>query len=71
MKKFSFMNKESIKYISLLGTLGLTPVLNLVVAIYLYKLFEKYFFKSLVVFIAFIFLAIINAFYSIYKNIMK
>lgn len=71
MKKFNFINKDTIKYLSLLGNIGLTIALNLVVSIYLYKLFEKYFFKSLVIFVAFLFLAIFNAFYSIYKTIMK
>lgn len=64
-------NKDTIKYLSLLGNVGFTIFLNIFVSIYAYKFFEKYFFKSLIIFVFFILIGIFNAFYSIYKTIMN
>lgn len=64
-------NKDTIKYLSLLGNVGFTIFLNIFVSIYVYKFFEKYFFKSLLIFVFFILIGIFNAFYSIYKTIMN
>ncbi|MBQ3437602.1 MAG: AtpZ/AtpI family protein [Fusobacterium sp.] len=66
----NFFNKDIIKAFSMLGNIGLTIFINIFVSIFAYKFFERHFFKSLLIFLIFLFLGIINAFYSIYKSIM-
>ncbi len=65
------INKEMLKYISLLGNLGFIIMSNILVSVFLYKLYERIFGFNSLVFIIFIIFGIISAFYNIYKLIMK
>lgn len=69
MKIIKWLNKDSMKYLSLFTGIALTVILNLFIAILLYRCFEKYFFKSISILLIFILLALVNSFYSIYKFI--
>ncbi|MCJ8341288.1 MAG: AtpZ/AtpI family protein [Cetobacterium sp.] len=66
-----FFNKEFFHYVSLLGFLGFLIAANILVFVYLYKLFEKYFFKSHILFIIFVCIGVFSGFYNAYKTIMK
>ena len=65
------LNKEILKYLSLLGNLGFIVMSNILVSIFLYKLYERFFGFNSLIFIIFILFGIISAFYNIYKLIMK
>lgn len=69
MKIIKWLNKDSMKYLSLFTGIALTVILNLFIAILLYRCFEKYFFKSISILLILILLALVNSFYSIYKFI--
>ncbi|MGL4652855.1 AtpZ/AtpI family protein [Cetobacterium sp.] len=58
-------------YFSLLGFLGFLIIGNIGFFILIYKLIEKYFFKSTLLFIFFVIIGIFSAFYNAYKLIMK
>ena len=58
-------DKDFFRYLALFTEIGLT----LFIAIYLYYLFEKYFFKSFIFLIFMILLGIVNGFYSVYRLI--
>ncbi|MGL4934883.1 AtpZ/AtpI family protein [Cetobacterium sp.] len=58
-------------YFSLLGYLGFLIVGNIGIFIFIYKLIERYFFKSTLLFIFFVIIGIFSAFYNAYKLIMK
>ena len=65
-------DKDFFKYMSLLGTLGLTIVGNILVSLVLYKyIIAKYVYKSDILFILFLLLGIFSGFYNVYKMIMK
>lgn len=66
-----FFNKDFIYYFSLLTSLGLLIIGNIGIFILVYKLIELYFFKSTPLFIFFIILGVISAFYNAYRVIMK
>ena len=65
------LNKEILKYLSLLGNLGFIVMSNILVSIFLYKVYERFFVFNSLIFIIFILFGIISAFYNIYKLIMK
>lgn len=65
------LNKEIFKYFNLLGVIGLTMALNILLAVGFYKIVEKYLFKSTVAFIVFLIFGAINGLYSVYKMIFK
>ena len=69
MKSFEIFDREFFKSFALLTHIGLTMALNIFAPVYLYHLFEKYFFKSLIFLIFMILLGIFNGFYSLYKII--
>ena len=46
MKFSNFFDKDFFRYFVLFTEIGVTIVLNILLAIYFYNLFEKYFFKS-------------------------
>lgn len=62
-------NKDFFRYLALFTEIGLTLFINVFIAIYLYYLFDKYFFKSFIFLIFMILLGIGNGFYSVYKLI--
>lgn len=64
-------NKDFFKYFELLGTLGFTIMGNILVALGIYKLIEKFLFKSDLLFILFLLLGVASGFYSVYMMIMK
>lgn len=65
-------DKDFFKYMSLLGTLGLTIVGNILVSLVLYKyIIAKYVYKSDILFILFLLLGVFSGFYNVYKMIMK
>ena len=66
-----FFNKDFIHYFSLLGFLGVVIIGNIGVFIFIYKMIEKYFFKSTVLFIIFVIIGVFSAFYNAYRLIMK
>lgn len=64
-------NKDFFKYFALLGTLGFTIIGNILVSLGIYKLIEKFLFKSQLLFIIFLFLGVASGFYNVYRMIMK
>lgn len=66
-----WFNKEFMHYFSLLGFLGFVIVGNIGVFIFLYKLIERYFFKSTALFIFFLCVGVFSGFYNVYRLIMK
>lgn len=66
-----FFNREFFHYFSLLGFLGFLIAGNILVFVYLYKLFRKYFFESDIVFIIFVCIGVFSGFYNAYRTIMK
>ncbi|WP_366938431.1 AtpZ/AtpI family protein [uncultured Cetobacterium sp.] len=66
-----FFNKDFIHYFSLLGFLGFLIVGNIGIFIFLYKLIERYFFKSTPLFVLFVVIGVFSGFYNAYKLIMK
>ncbi|WP_211491620.1 MULTISPECIES: AtpZ/AtpI family protein [unclassified Fusobacterium] len=71
MKYFKWLNKDILHAFSLLGHLGIVMVGNILVCIGAYKLIERYWFKSTLLFIALVLLGVASGFYSCYKLIMK
>lgn len=67
----SWFDKDFFRYLGMFSNIGLTIFINIFLSIVLYRYFEKYFFKSLLIFFIFLSLGIFNAFYSIYKNIVN
>ncbi|MGL6168614.1 MAG: AtpZ/AtpI family protein [Fusobacteriaceae bacterium] len=64
-------NRDVMKSFSLLGYISLVLVGNILVYVYIYKMIEKYFFKSNLLFISMIILGVVSGFYGVYKAIMK
>lgn len=64
-------NKEFFKYFELLGTIGFTIMGNILMALGIYKLIERFLFKSQLLFVSFLLLGVASGFYSVYKMIMK
>lgn len=65
------INKDIIHAISLLGYIGFLFIGSILINIWIYKMIEKYFFKSQILFILMVILGVINGLYSVYKAIMK
>lgn len=66
-----WITKELIKNLSLLGYLGFLIAGNILLYVFIYKMIEKYFFKSTILFILLLLIGIVSGFYSAYKLIMK
>lgn len=66
-----WINKDVIYAFSLLGYLSLVMIGNILVCIVLYKLIERYIFKSTILFIILVLVGVVSGFYSCYKLIMK
>jgi len=64
-------NKDFFYYFSLLGQLGLVFIMNILIFIYAYKIYQKYFGANTFVFFICLFVGIFSAFYNSYKLIMK
>lgn len=66
-----WFNKDFFHYFSLLGFLGFLIVGNIGIFLFIYKVIEKYFFKSTPLFILFLCIGVFSGFYNAYKIIMK
>ena len=71
MKYIKWINKDVIHALSLLSYLGIVMVGNILLYIGIYKLIEKYLFKSTLLFIVLIIIGVISGFYNSYRAIMK
>ncbi|STO32062.1 Putative F0F1-ATPase subunit (ATPase_gene1) [Fusobacterium necrogenes] len=71
MKFDRWITKDIIHALSLLSYLGFLIVGNILLYIAIYKLIEKYLFKSTILFIIFVMVGIISGFYNAYVAIMK
>ncbi|MFK4786130.1 AtpZ/AtpI family protein [Fusobacterium sp. MFO224] len=65
------LNKEMFKYFNLFGTIGFTIIFSVLLAIIIYKIIEKYFIKSTIIFIGLVVFGVINGLYNVYKMIFK
>lgn len=66
-----WLTKEVAYAFSLLSYLGIVMIGNILVCIGIYKVIEKYYKKSTILFIIFVLLGIASGFLNIYKLIMK
>lgn len=64
-------DKDLLKALALFGNIGFIVMYNILLWIAFYKLYEKFFGFSTVIFISFVFIGIFSAFYKIYKYISK
>lgn len=71
MKYFNWITKDVLHALSLLTYLGFLMIGNILLYIGIYKLVEKYLFKSTILFITLIIVGVISGFYNSYKVIMK
>lgn len=71
MKFVKWITKDIIHALSLLSYLGFLIVGNILLYIGIYKLIEKYLFKSTILFIILVIIGVISGFYSAYTAIMK
>lgn len=71
MKFVKWITKDTIHALSLLSYLGLLIVGNILLYIGIYKLIEKYFFKSTILFIVLVIIGVISGFYNAYVAIMR
>lgn len=71
MKFVKWITKDIIHALSLLSYLGFLIVENILLYIGIYKLIEKYFFKSTILFIVLVIIGVISGFYNAYVAIMR
>ena len=71
MKFVKWITKDIIHALSLLIYLGFLIVGNILLYIGIYKLIEKYFFKSTILFIVLVIIGVISGFYNAYVAIMR
>lgn len=62
---------EFIYYASLLGYLGFVMVFNILFFVFIYKVIEKYFFSSTVLFVVLLLIGIFSGFYNVFRLILK
>ena len=65
------ISKDLLKYLALFGNLGFIVMYNILLWIAFYKIYERFVGFSSLVFISFVFIGIVSAFYNIYKYINK
>lgn len=71
MKYTKWITKDIIHALSLLSYLGFLIIGNILLYIGIYKLIEKYFIKSTILFIFLTIIGVISGFYNAYMAIMK
>ena len=71
MKFVKWITKDIIHALSLLSYLGFLIVGNILLYIGIYKLIEKHFFKSTILFIVLVIIGVISGFYNAYVAIMR
>jgi F0F1-type ATP synthase assembly protein I len=64
-------NNDFFYYFSLLGQLGFIFIANILLFIYLYKFYEKFFGSNSLIFFILLFLGLVSAFYNCYKLLMR
>ena len=64
-------DKSIFYYFGLLGQLGITMMVNILVCIGLYKLIERFTGRNGFIFIILVLLGVVSGFVSIYRMIMK
>ena len=69
--KFYEKYGEFVYYASLLGYLGFVMVFNILFFVFIYKVIEKYFFSSTVLFVILLLVGIFSGFYNVFKLILK
>lgn len=69
--KFHEKYNEFMYYASLLGYLGFVMVFNILFFVFIYKMIEKYFFTSTLLFIALLLIGIFSGFYNVFKLILR
>ncbi len=69
--KFNEKYNEFMYYASLLGYLGFVMVFNILFFIFIYKVIEKYFFSSTVLFVILLLIGIFSGFYNVFRLILK
>jgi len=69
--KFYEKYNEFIYYASLLGYLGFVMVFNILFFVFIYKMIERYFFSSTVLFVILLLIGIFSGFYNVFKLILK
>ena len=69
--KFHEKYSEFMYYVSLLGYLGFVMVFNILFFVFIYKVIEKYFFSSTVLFVVLLLIGIFSGFYNVFKLILK
>jgi F0F1-type ATP synthase assembly protein I len=65
------LNNDFFYYFSLLGQLGFVFIINILMFVYLYKLYEHFFGENTLVFILLLIVGIFSAFYNAYRLLMK
>ncbi|MGY0395517.1 AtpZ/AtpI family protein [Fusobacterium sp.] len=71
MKYIKWMTKDTLYALSLLSYLGFLMVGNILLYVGIYKLIERFFIKSTILFIALIIVGVISGFYNVYMTIMR
>lgn len=69
--KFYEKYNEFMYYASLLGYLGFVMVFNILFFVFIYKVIEKYFFSSTVLFVILLLIGIFSGFYNVFRLILK
>lgn len=69
--KFNEKYNEFMYYASLLGYLGFVMVFNILFFVFIYKVIEKYFFSSTVLFVILLLIGIFSGFYNVFRLILK
>lgn len=65
------IDKEILDALILIGNIGFTVVINMLLCVYLYKIYEKHFGFSSIVFILLMILGVYLSFYNIINIIKK
>ena len=71
MKFVKWITKDIIHALSLLSYVGFLIVGKILLYMGIYKLIEKYFFKSTILFIVLVIIGVISGFYNAYVAIMR
>ncbi len=71
MKYIKWITKDIVHALSLLTYLGFLVIGNILLYIGIYKLIERYFFKSTGLFVILVIIGVISGFYNAYIAIMK
>lgn len=71
MKYIKWITKDTLHALSLLSYLGFLIIGNILLYIGIYKLIERYFFKSTILFVVLVLIGVVSGFYNAYVAIMR